>query len=191
MYQSCSLGFQLIPALWLTWGFPRWKGSGHGSSHLLQEPRSAPGQDSCWRRAAAGGGTGPAGNASSGPATRKRAVRWATRDSAVTHHTSLHQPLLTTCYCLATTTRNAEAGAKLSTGTAPAQGLSSLSAFPQGRNSLESLSCQPRVSCPDQTHLQTLPLQPCALVLDHPSFAVELPVAFSRCLSAKLIPGSA
>lgn len=42
-------------------------------------------------------------------------------------------------------------------------GLSPLSACPQGRNSLESLSCQPPTSCPDQTHLQTLPLQPCAL----------------------------
>lgn len=70
-------------------------------------------------------------------------------------------------------------------------GLSSPSAFPQGKNGSESLSCQPGASCPDQTHLQTLPLQPCALGLDHPSRAVELPVAFRRRLSLKLIPGSA
>jgi len=91
-----SPGFQLTPFLQLTWGFPWWKGSGHGSRHLLWEPRSAPGQDSCWRRAAAGGGgTGPAGNASSRPASSLPASAqpchstkgpwcWAARDSAVT-----------------------------------------------------------------------------------------------------------
>lgn len=87
-----SPGFQLAPSLWLTWGFPCWKGSGHGSRHLLREPRSAPGQDSCRRRAAAGGGgTGPAGNASSLPASAQschlKKGPWcrATCDSAVTH----------------------------------------------------------------------------------------------------------
>lgn len=179
---------QLTPALGLAWGFPRWKGSGHGSRHLLQS-RAQLGAE-----AAAGGcrrRNGSCWECLLRPCRSEKSHVLAARDSAVTRRTSPRQPLLTASYCLATATQNAEVGAKLPAGAAAARGLSSPSAFPQGRSSLERLSCQPRASCPGQTHLQTLPLQPRALVLDRPSFAAESPVAFSRCLSAKPIPGSA
>lgn len=72
-------------------------------------------------------------------------------------------------------------------------GLSPLSACPQGRNSLESLSCQPPTSCPDQTHLQTLPLQPCALYRIIPPLLRNCPwLSAGVCLqNSSLNPGSA
>lgn len=75
---------------------------------------------------------------------------------------------------------------------AAAAGLSSAPALPRGRDSSGSLSCEAGTSCPGQARLQTLSLQPRALGwIFHPSLSAELPLAFSRCLSVKLIPGSA
>lgn len=84
-------------------GISRWKGPGHRSSHLLREPRSAAGRDSCrrWEEERDLLGMPPRSPPAPGPATQERA-RGAGPLVTQPSHTALPPPL-TTRYCLATT----------------------------------------------------------------------------------------
>jgi len=97
------------------------------------------------------------------PATRQR-VRGAGPLVTQPSHAAC-QPLLTTRYCLATTrTKCRSEEQSFPLARLQCRGLSSLSVFPRGSGSLESLSCQPHAVL--RTCLQILPLQPCTLEPD-------------------------
>lgn len=126
-----------------------------------------------------------------GPATQKRACGAGPLMTQLAH-TAPPAPTDRTLLFSHNPHEKQKWGAKLSTGTAAVQGAELTVSLSSGQEQLGKLVL-PATHSPVETG-RVCKLSPCSHVLwswIRPSFAAELPVAFSRCLSAQLIPGSA
>lgn len=173
--------------LLLTWGFPHWKGSGHGSRHLLQELGSAPGQDSCWRQEEERDllGMPPHSQPVPGPTTRDRAH--GGRSLVICCQTPPCRPSLTMRYSLATTHMKCRSeDQSFPLVGLQSRGLSSV-CLSRGQEQLVKSTSHTQ-SWGDGMSLRTLPLQPHALELEPWLLCYRIARGFQQVLICPVHP---